>query len=295
MINEIDILHESHSRDFTCHTGKKAAGLLCVVSYHHKIFVELGEYSFDSFTEPLVGPGRRMPVFLIQPIRNFKRDVGCLKEILLNLGTEVPLVSKHRAIIIFPAHIIKITEVMDACGSHVIRMYDTAYSADGMELIPIVVYALRCAISPVWCHIDIVTSHDTAFRPCVLADLYRLGINAEYILRTIYCDSHLLADFFCKTSRQFTPDIELFSADQVWQILLALMAQAMKKEILAVESESLGCYTQSHYFEVGKLRDNATTGYVSEFIHTISGEILADSENSEEICHEVAHKQCDST
>ncbi len=123
MINEIDILHESHSSDFTSHSGKKAAGLLCVVSYHHEIVVELGEYSFDSFTKPLVGPCRRTPVFLIQPIRNFKRNVGCLKEILLDLGTEVTLVSKHRAIIIFPAHIIKIMEVMDACGSHVIRMY----------------------------------------------------------------------------------------------------------------------------------------------------------------------------
>lgn len=34
---------------------------------------------------------------------------------------------------------------------------------------------------------------------------------------------------------------------------------------------------------------------ISKFIYTISGEILADSEDSDEICHEVAHKQCDST
>ncbi len=185
MINEIDILHESHGCDFTSHAGKKVAGLLCVVSYHHEIVVELGEYSFDSFTEPLVGPGRRTPVFQIQPIRNFKRDVGCLKEILLNLGAQVTLVSKHHTIIIFPAHIVKIMEVMDACGCHTIRMYDATYPADGMELIPITVYALRCAISPVGSRIDIVTSHGTAFRACVLADLYRLGINAEHILRAV--------------------------------------------------------------------------------------------------------------
>ncbi len=61
------------------------------------------------------------------------------------------------------------------------------------------------------------------------------------------------------------------------------MVNAMKKEILAVESESLGCYAQSHYLEVGKLRDNATTWYVPEFIYTISGEILADTEDSDEI------------
>ncbi len=205
-----------------------------------------------------------MPVFLIQPIKDFNLDIGSLKEILLNLGTEETFVSRHHAIIIFPAHINKIMAVMGTCGCHAIRMYDAMYPADGMELIPIVEYALRCVISPGGSRIDIVTSHGTAFSPCVPADLYRLGTNAGYILGTINRDSHILADFFGKTSRQFTPDIEQSSADQVWQILLALMVKAMKKEILAVESESLGGYAQSHYFEVGKLRDNATAWYVPE-------------------------------
>ena len=50
MINEIDILHESHCCYFACHTGKETAGLLCVVTYHHEIVVELGEYCFDNGT-----------------------------------------------------------------------------------------------------------------------------------------------------------------------------------------------------------------------------------------------------
>ena len=54
MINEINILHECHSRDFTCHTGKEPAGLLGVVSYHNEIVVELGEYSFFTFAELLL-------------------------------------------------------------------------------------------------------------------------------------------------------------------------------------------------------------------------------------------------
>lgn len=48
------------------------------------------------------GPNRRTPVFLIQPISNLKHDIGGLKEILLNLGAEVTLVSKHPALMIFP-------------------------------------------------------------------------------------------------------------------------------------------------------------------------------------------------
>ena len=63
----------------------------------------------------------------------------------------------------------------------------------------------------------------------------------------------------------------------------------------AIESESLGGYAESDDFEVGKLRNNATTGYVSKFIYTIPSEILADSENSNEICYEVAHKQSNSS
>ena len=51
MINENDILHEHHSRDFACHTGKETAGLLCIVSYHHEIVVELGEYGFYTFAD----------------------------------------------------------------------------------------------------------------------------------------------------------------------------------------------------------------------------------------------------
>ena len=35
-------------------------------------------------------------------------------------------------------------------------------------------------------------------------------------------------------------------------------------------------------------------GDISEFIYSISGEIFADSENSDEIYDEVAHKQTDS-
>ena len=113
-----------------------------------------------------------MPVFLIQLIRNLKRDVDSLKEILLNLSAEITIVSKHPAIMIFPTHIIKIMEVMDGCYSHVIRMYDSAYSADSMELMPM--YALRCTISLIGNRVDIVAVHSVAFRSCVPADLYRL-------------------------------------------------------------------------------------------------------------------------
>ena len=295
MINEIDILHERHSCDFACHAGKKTAGLLCIVSYHHEIIVELREYCFDTLAESLVCPDWWTPVLLIQPIRNFEGDVCDLKEILLNLGTEITFISKHHAVVIFPAHIIEIVEVMDACRSHVIRVDNTLCPADSMEFITIIMQTLRGAISPVRRSIHVVTSHGTTLCPCILADLYGLGINAEHILGSVNGASHILADFLGKPCRQLSTGIELSAADQVWQILLALMVKTMKKEIFTVESESLGRYAEGYDFEVGELRDNPTSRYISEFIHTISGEILADSEDSDEICYEVAHKQSNSS
>ncbi len=44
-----------------------------------------------------------------------------------------------------------------------------------------------------------------------------------------------------------------------------------------------------------ELWNNPTSGHISEFINTIPGEIIADSEDSDEICYEVAHKQSNSS
>ncbi len=84
MINEIDILHERHSCDFACHSGKKTARLLGLVSYHHETIIELGKYCFDTLAEFPVCPDWWTPVLLIQPIRNLEGDVCDLTEILLN-------------------------------------------------------------------------------------------------------------------------------------------------------------------------------------------------------------------
>lgn len=294
MINEIDILHERHSCDFTCHAGKKTAGMFCVVSYHHKIIVELGEYGFYAFAESLVCPYWRTPVFLVQPIWDLKSNFSCFKEIFLHLSAEIAFVTKHHAVVIFPANILEIMEVMNACRRHVIRMYDTAYAADCMELISIIVQPLRGAISPVRGSISIVTPHCTTLRSCVLTDLYGLGINTEHIFGTVNGDSHILANFFGKPCRQLTSDIELPAAYKVGQIVLALMVQTVEKEIFTVESKSLSRYAESHDLEIGELWNNTTSGHISEFIHSISGEILADSEDSDFICYEVAHKQINS-
>ena len=149
-----------------------------------------------------------MPVFLIQPIWNFKRDVGKLKEVLLNLGTEVTFIPKHHTVMVFPSHIIKIMDIVYACRCHVIRMYDTPYSADSMEFIIIIMHSLRSIISLVRYSVRIVPLHDVSFDACVQANLYRFGINTapSIAITTIF------VDFFGKESCQFAPGVELMSA-----------------------------------------------------------------------------------
>ncbi len=103
--------------------------------------------------------------------------------------------------------------------------------------------ALRGAVSPIWTRVGVVATHGTAFCPCVLADLYWFGINAEYIFGAINGYGYILADFFCKSSRQLASGIELSATGQVGQILLTLIVQTMKKKILAFST--LFYYTES--------------------------------------------------
>ena len=131
--------------------------------------------------------------------------------------------------------------------------------------------------------------------PDVPADLYRFGINAEYILGAINGDSHVLSDFLCKTSRQLAPGIELPAANKVRQLFLAFIAQTIEQEILAVKAKRFGGYPECNDFEVGKLGNNTTAWYVSEFVHTICNECLADSKYSDKIRYEVAHKLSNSS
>lgn len=295
MINEIDILHESHCYDFTRHACEKPAGLLRVVSYHHQIVIELGEYGFYSFSESPVSSRRRSPIFLIHPLWNLKSNVRRLKEVLSDFGTEIPLVSEHQAVAIFPTDITEIADVMDACGCHAIGMYDPTYSAYSMEFMPITARSPRCATSIVGSGVDIVTPHRAAFRPGVPTYLDRPGVNTEHVPEAVNGGSHVPADFLREADRQLAADIELPAADQVRQFIPAFIAQTIKKEILTVEPGSLRRYAESYDLQVGKLLNSTASGDVPEFVYTIFGEILAYLEDSDEICHKVAHKQCDGT
>ncbi len=89
-------------------SSKNSVWLLSVVSYHHELVFELREDSSDSFSEFLIFPSRRSPIFLIQSVGNFKSDISHVEEVLLNFSTEKSLVSKHQTIVVLLLHIVEI-------------------------------------------------------------------------------------------------------------------------------------------------------------------------------------------
>lgn len=150
MITEIDILQHGHRADLCSGVCKKPARLLGIVSDHHELVVELRENGFNPLAELPVGPAWLFPVLLVQPIGMLKPNVYAGEEVELHRSTEIAFVCKHRAIVVFPLCIIKIMNVMDVSYGHVIRMDDTIYSADAMELISVVDHILRGARAFRW-------------------------------------------------------------------------------------------------------------------------------------------------
>lgn len=92
-------------------------------------------------------------------------------------------------------------KIVNTGRCHIVRMYNTMYSADSMELISIVVYTLGCAIAPVGRSLTIIPSHGAALGSCVLTNFDRFGVDAKDILGSVNGNCHIFADFFCKPGR----------------------------------------------------------------------------------------------
>lgn len=137
MIEKIEIQQHRESCNFCCHPCKEALWLLCIVAYYHQVVVQLREHRFYSLSEFLVSPCRWSPVLLVQPVWHFKYDVGRGEQVLLNGSTQIPLVAKYHAVMIFPLHIFQIMEVMHIGGSHIKGVYHacgTVYSHSSTSL-----------------------------------------------------------------------------------------------------------------------------------------------------------------
>ena len=80
MIEKIEILQHGEGCNHGSHPREEARGFLCIVAYHHEVVIQLRKDSLNSLSETLVGPRRWRPVFLVQPVRDIKGNVGSLKQ-----------------------------------------------------------------------------------------------------------------------------------------------------------------------------------------------------------------------
>jgi len=266
MIDVIDILQNRKSRDFSRDSGKKAFWLLCVIAYHHELVVELGEKRLDSFPELLISPDWRTPVLLIESIRDFKRDMRHIEQVLLNVCTEIPLVPKHEAVVIFPLHIPEVVEVMNVGRCHVITMYNSAYSAYSVEFISVIMHALRSAITPGGSQVRRILSHGTACGSCILTDFDRLGVNDEHIFVSIHGRCNILPDCFAKNVSLLAPLVILTTSYKVWDLAGALILQTIKQVVFAIYAEDLRRGGKREDFQIRELGDNTSAGHIPQFI-----------------------------
>lgn len=75
-----------------------------------------------------IGPACWSLVLLVQPVRYFNRR----EQVLLHGSTQIPLVAKYHAIMVFPSCIFQIMQVMYIGGSHIKGVYHAQSTAQGV-------------------------------------------------------------------------------------------------------------------------------------------------------------------
>ena len=275
MIAVVNVLQYRHSCNFSGNTCKEPTCLFCVVTYHHKLVIKLGENRFNALSETLVGPRWLFPVFLVQPIGYFKPDTGSFKKVQLYIGTQVSFITKHITVVVIPLHIFQIVYVMYVCSRHVISMDNTAYPADSVELIPMIKHPQGSTKAGGRRTLRIVFTHSATLCPCHLTDLDRFGIYHENSFPAIYTSGNILTDLFCKTGCKFAAGIELSPGYKI-RYGFGRTGQPFEEIILTVITECFCCKGEGYDLQIRKGGNNTAAGYIAMFIYAISCKFLAD-------------------
>ena len=295
MIEKIDVLQHGEGSHLGFHSGEESVWLLGIVAYHHEVVIQLRKDGLDSLSEAFIGPCRWSPVLLVQPVWDIKCNVCGFKQIQLNGSTQVALISKYHAVAVFPLHIFKILQVMHVGCCHVEGVYDSCDATQSMELISIIVHVLRCTIAPRGRMLYVVLPHLTPVGMCILADLYRLGVNTEDSLSSIYRLGYGLTDILAKHHGFLATLVVLPTRNQVGNGSRAFRVQPLEEVVLAVNTQCLCCDGKCHHLQIGEGGNDTTSRDISLLIYLIFCKFLADFKNFSELCDEVAHIYDNST
>ena len=286
MIEKIDILQHGEGSHLGFHSGKEAAWLLCIVAYHHEVVIQLRKDGLNPLSETFVGPCRWSPVLLVQPVWDVKCNICGFKQIQLYGSTQVALISKYHAVAVLPLHIFKILQVMHVGSGHVEGVYDSCDATQGMELISIIVHVLRGTVTPGGCMLYVILSHLTPVGACILANLYRLGVNTEDRLSSIYRLGYGLTDILTKHHGLLATLVVLPARNQVWNGSRAFRVQPSEKVVLAVDTQCLCCDGKCHHLQIGESGYDTTARDISLLIYIISCKFRLTSKS---LCLSVDH------
>ena len=297
MIEKIDILQHREGCHLGFHFGEEAAWFHSIVVYHHRVVILLRKDGLDSLSEVFGNPCRWSPAFLVQSVLDIKGNVCCFKQIQLGECTQVALVSQNHALAVLPIRICEILQVMHVGSSHVHveGACDSSDATQGMKLISVIVHVLRCTVAPRGCMLYVILSPLTPVGTCILADLYRLGVNTEDRLSSSCRLGYGLTDILAKHHGFHAALVVLPMRNQVWNDTWAFCIQSLEKIILTVNTQCLCCEGKSHHLPIGEFGYDTVSRNNSLLIYLISCKFLADFKNFTELCDEVVHIYDNST
>lgn len=291
----IDILQHSKGSHLGFHSGKEATWLLCIVAYHHEIVIQLRKNGLDTLPEAFICPRRWSPVLLIQPICDVKGNVGSLKQVLVYGSTQVALVPEDCTVVVLPLHILKILQVMHIGCDYVIGKNYPTVTAQGMELVSVIVHVLRGIVAQGRCMLYVILSHLEPVGACVLADLYQLGVNAEDGLSSINRLGYDLKNILAKQHGLLAALVELPTCNQVGNGARTFRVQPLEEVILTINTHCLCRDGKSHRLQVREREYSTTAGDISLLIYLIFCKFLAFLMIFSELCDEMAHIYDNST
>ncbi len=137
--------------------------------------------------------------------------------------------------------------IMNICSRYIIRVNNTTYSTDSVELIPIVIHLLGGAkpLEGALCGLSFPITQRLA-----RASWHTLT-GLESITKT-FSPPSIPADVFCKTSREFATDVELSSGYKV-RDMFGRFSQSLKEVVLSVITECIGCRRKSYNYQIRKV------------------------------------------
>lgn len=178
--------------------------------------------------------------FLFEPVWNLKGYIYGIKKILLYLCIEVSLVAKNQAVMVLSRDIFEIMYVMNIGRCHVVGMDDSAYAAECVELIAIIMHLQCRTATPCRGMFEIIPAHGTSGCPDILTYLYRFGVNAEYRFIPVHDIGNIFPYILPETCRELKSPVILSAANKVEKQLTLLAFKTVEKIVFAVNANSFG-------------------------------------------------------